>query len=437
MKIVNIVPGFGGSFYCGNCLRDSGYTKSLIKLGHDAIMLPIYLPLTIEQTDIEDDTPLFYGAVNVYLKQNFKIFRNMPLWLEKFFNSSAILRYAAKKAGSTRADGLEEMTISMLNGDEGYQSKELQELIDFLKNHEKPDVVHLSNALLMGLAKKIRQELNIPVVCSLQDEDVWVDAMKPDFQEKLWKLLHEKSKDIDAFIAVSDYFAQYMQKNMKPEASKMHTISIGIDTSLYKVSSFKETPEAVGFLSRMYEPHGFGIFIDAFILLKQNPDFKHIKAIVTGGMTGDDKKYVKKQIKKLEKNKLLSDVEFIENFKTENLIHFFEKISLLSVPVLKGEAFGTYQIESLASGVPLVQPNLGAFPEIIEKTGGGVIFEPNTPEELSKTWAKVLSNPLKLREMRENGIKAVNEKFTSMVLSKEVLDVYEKVVSKMRNSTKK
>jgi len=157
----------------------------------------------------------------------------------------------------------------------------------------------------------------------------------------------------------------------------------------------------------------------------------------TGGMTGDDKKYVKKQIKKLEKNKLLSDVEFIENFKTENLIHFFEKISLLSVPVLKGEAFGTYQIESLASGVPLVQPNLGAFPEIIEKTGGGVVFEPNTPEELSKTWAKVLSNPLKLREMRENGIKAVNEKFTSMVLSKEVLDVYEKVVSKMRNSTKK
>ncbi len=433
MKIVNIVPGFGGSFYCGNCLRDSGYTKSLIKLGHDAIMLPIYLPLTIEQTDIEDDTPLFYGAVNVYLKQNFKIFRKMPAWLERFFNSNAILRYAAKKAGSTRADGLEEMTISMLNGAEGFQEKELQELIDFLKNHEKPDVVHLSNALLMGMAKKIRQELNIPVVCSLQDEDVWIDAMKPDFQKKLWDLLHEKSKDIDAFIAVSDYFAEYMLKNMRPDTEKMHTINIGIDTSLYQVTDFKEMPKAVGFLSRMYEPHGFGIFIDAFILLKQNPEFKHIKAVVTGGMTADDKKFVKKQIKKLKKNNLFSEIEFIEEFKTEKLFYFFDKISILSVPVLKGEAFGTYQIEALASGVPLVQPNLGAFPEIVKNTGGGVIYEPNTPEELAKTWASLLVNPQKLKLMRDNGIKLVNEKFTSMVLSKEVLNIYEKVVLNFKN----
>lgn len=433
MKIVNIVPGFGGSFYCGNCLRDSGYTKSLIKLGHDAIMLPIYLPLTIEQTDIEDDTPLFYGAVNVYLKQNFKIFRKMPAWLERFFNSNAILRYAAKKAGSTRADGLEEMTISMLNGAEGFQEKELQELIDFLKNYEKPDVVHLSNALLMGMAKKIRQELNIPVVCSLQDEDVWIDAMKPDFQKKLWDLLHEKSKDIDAFIAVSDYFAEYMLKNMRPDTEKMHTINIGIDTSLYQVTDFKEMPKAVGFLSRMYEPHGFGIFIDAFILLKQNPEFKHIKAVVTGGMTADDKKFVKKQIKKLKKNNLFSEIEFIEEFKTEKLFYFFDKISILSVPVLKGEAFGTYQIEALASGVPLVQPNLGAFPEIVKNTGGGVIYEPNTPEELAKTWASLLVNPQKLKLMRDNGIKLVNEKFTSMVLSKEVLTIYEKVVLNFKN----
>ncbi len=97
MKIVNIVPGFGGTFYCGNCLRDSGYTKSLIKLGHDAMMLPIYLPLTMEHGVEEDKNPIFYGAVNVYLKQNFKFLRNMPAWMERIFNSSSILRYAAKK----------------------------------------------------------------------------------------------------------------------------------------------------------------------------------------------------------------------------------------------------------------------------------------------------------------------------------------------------
>jgi len=432
MKIVNIVPGFGGTFYCGNCLRDSGYTKSLRNLGHDAIMLPIYLPLTIDQTDVKDETPLFYGAVNMYLKQNFKIFRNMPLWLEHFFNSNAILRYAAKKAGSTRADGLEEMTLSMIEDKEGALNKELQELIDFLKHHEKPDVVHLSNALLMGMATKIREELNIPVVCSLQDEDVWIDAMRPKYQKQMWELMNKKSHDIDAFIAVSEYFANYMSTNMHQAKSKIHTINIGLDMNLYKASSPTNKPQVVGFLSRMYEEHGFGLFVDAFILLKKMPGFEHIKAKVSGGYTADDKSYFKKQLKKISKNKLEHDFEVIDDFKTEHLSAFFEKLTVLSVPVLKGEAFGTYQLESLACGVPLVQPNLGAFAEIIQKTGGGVLYEPNTPEELAKTWAKVLSDPEKIQQMSKEGIETVHAKFTNEVLSKEVLAVYEKVIAQRK-----
>ena len=172
MKIINIVPGFGGTFYCGNCLRDSGFTQALQSLGHEAHTLPIYLPLFTGKEQNENSTPVFYGAVNIYLKQNYSIFRHMPAWLYRFFNSASILKYAAKKAGSTRAHGLEEMTLSMLRGHEGYQKEELQMLIDYLRDYEKPDVVHLSNALLLGLAHKIKNELGIPVVCSLQDEDL-------------------------------------------------------------------------------------------------------------------------------------------------------------------------------------------------------------------------------------------------------------------------
>ncbi len=106
MKIVNIVPGFGGSFYCGNCLRDSAYVKSLQATGHDAITIPIYLPLTLDGEN-KSKFPVFYGAINIYLKQQFPFLRKMPKWMESFFNSSFLLRYAAKKAGSTRAHGLE------------------------------------------------------------------------------------------------------------------------------------------------------------------------------------------------------------------------------------------------------------------------------------------------------------------------------------------
>ena len=427
MKIVNIVPGFGGTFYCGNCLRDSGYTKSLIKLGHDAMMLPIYLPLTMEHGVEENTSPIFYGAVNIYLKQNFKIFRKMPGWMENIFNSSSLLRYAAKKAGSTRTEGLEEMTISMLMGKDGNQNTELQELIDFLKNHEKPDIVHLSNALLIGLAKQIKEQLKVPVICSLQDEDVWVDAMNEHYSNKVWDLMSKKGKDVDSFIAVSEYYANEMKQKMHIPDSKMQVVPIGIDSSLYSYAKPASNPPVIGFISRMYEEHGFGLLIDAFIELKKNPKFSNVLLKLSGGYTADDKKYVKKQVKKLKKAEVYNDVEFIDEYKPEERYSFFNKITLLSVPVLKGEAFGTYQLEALACGVPLVQPELGAFPEIIKQTAGGVTYSPNTPEALKNSWIEVLSNPELITRMSKEGYNSVLEKYAIDPISERLLGIYKNI----------
>ncbi|MDA3954503.1 MAG: glycosyltransferase family 4 protein [Bacteroidales bacterium] len=429
MKIINIVPGFGGTFYCGNCLRDSAFTNSLKKTGHDAITLPLYLPLNSMNSSSENDLPVFYGAVNVYLEQKFRFFRHMPKWLHKFFNSPAILRYASKKSESTRASGLEEMTISMLKGAEGYQEEELELLINFLKYHEKPDVVHLSNALLMGLAGRIREELNIPVICSLQDEDVWIDAMNDNYRTKLWDIMCEKSKDIDAFVAVSQYFGDVMQKRMCIPNEKLHIVPIGVDPKVYRFSEPVQNPPVIGYLSRMNKENGFEVLIDAFIELKKKDKFKNVLLKATGGKTSDDNKFLNKQLKKLKRNGIEKDIEFIDNFSIEKLNDFFEKLTVLSVPVLKGEAFGMYQLESLACGIPIVQPALGAFPEIAKETNGGVIYEPNTPDILAEKLTEVLSDREKIKELGSNGRKAVENKYNTDELTRQMLIIYEKVIS--------
>jgi len=429
MKIVNIVPGFGGTFYCGNCLRDSAYATSLKALGHEAITLPLYLPLTSKDYNHEDDISVFYGAVNIYLKQNFRFFRRMPKWLYNFFNSSSILRYAAKKSGSTRAVGLEAMTISMLQGSEGFQKDELDELIYFLKHHEKPDVVHLSNALLLGLAKKIREELQIPVICSLQDEDVWVDAMEEPFRSRIWKLMGEKALDTDALIAVSDYFAKQMKMKMSIPDDKLHVVHIGVDPAKYNVYTPNIDVPTIGFLSRSNRENGFEVLVDAFIKLKGNARFSNARLRVTGGKTGDDDKFISRQVDKLKRKGFQNDIEFVEDFRTEALGRFFDGLTLLSVPVLEGEAFGLYQLESLASGIPLVQPALGAFPEIVEATGGGVTFHPNTADALAKKFEEVLSSPEHIVKMGINGRKSVEGKFNTSILVKKMIEVYESVVS--------
>jgi glycosyltransferase involved in cell wall biosynthesis len=429
VKIANIVPGFGGTFYCGNCLRDSGFVKSLKAAGHEAVTVPVYLPLTAKECTTDREIPVFYGAVNIYLKQNFRLFRNMPAWLERFFNSAPLLKYAAKKAGSTRASGLEDMTISMLLGRDGNQKEELQQLTDYLKHHEKPDVVHLSNALLIGIAAQIREELGIPVVSSLQDEDVWIDPMDEINREKLWSLMSEKARDVDAFVAVSGYFAGVMKQNMNIPDEKLHIVHIGVEPGSYKINVPALSPPVIGYLSRLNHENGLEIVVDAFIRLKSDIRLKNAKLRLSGGMTGDDKSFVKKQIKKLKKSNFLQDVEFVDDFYGDALDNFFAGLSVLTVPVLKGEAFGLYQLEAMASGIPVVQPALGAFPEVVEVTGGGAIFHPNTPEALATKLAEVLSQPEKLKQMSFSGRKAIEEKFNNKILTENMVKIYEKVVA--------
>jgi glycosyltransferase involved in cell wall biosynthesis len=354
----------------------------------------------------------------------------MPGWFHRLLDARPILRYAARKAGSTRASGLEEMTISMLRGIEGYQNEELLQLVNYLKHHEKPDLVHLSNALLLGLAETIRNELKIPVICSLQDEDVWVDAMKPAYRGKIWDLMAEKGKDIDAFIAVSSFYGDLMKSNLKIADDKMHIVHIGVNPEIYKVYQPVLEPPVIGYLSRLCEENGLEILVDAFIELKDHSAFKSTKLRLSGGKTGDDNPFIRRQILKLKRKGYHHDVEWIEDFSPDGLPSFFKGLTVLSVPVLKGEAFGLYQIESLASGIPVVQPALGAFPEIVNATGGGLVYSPNTPKPLADALEGLFSRPEKLQQLSKNGRTAIMNAFNNVSITNRMINVYETVLKR-------
>ncbi len=424
MKIAHIIPGSGGSFYCGNCMRDSKYIRALIDLGHQVIKVPLYLPLFEDAHDL-DEVPVFYGAVNLYLKQQFPIFRHMPLFIEHALDSKGVLEMAARKAGSTRAKGLEEMTISMLLGEDGNQKEELERLVDWLVDEAKPDVVHLSNALLLGLAHRIKQRMNVAVVCSLQDEDVWVDAMDDHYRQKVWDLMSERGKDVDIFIPVSNFFAAEIHKRMVIHESKMIPVHIGVDTEDYSPKNILDKEPVIGYLSRMCEENGLAVLVDAFILLRKNPEYATVKLKITGGKTGDDIHFIKKQKHKISKSRLENDVFWVEEFEGEERQHFFDSVRLISVPVLNGEAFGLYMLEAMASGIPMVQPALGAFQEVIETSGGGVIYAENTPELLAEALAALIFSDVKLQELSAAGISGVKEHFDIHAQAKKMVKVYE------------
>ena len=429
MKIAHIIPGSGGSFYCGNCLRDSKYVRALKDLGHQVIKVPMYLPLFDDAHDLSD-VPVFYGAVNLYLKQRFPIFRHMPAFVENALDSKSVLQMAAHKAGSTRAKGLEEMTVSMLLGEDGLQKAELDRMVDWLANEAKPDVVHLSNALLLGLARQIKLKLNIPVVCSLQDEDVWVDVMTDLYRKEVWDLMSERGKDVDAFISVSNYYAAEIHQKMTIRENQMHTVHIGVDTSDYSPKNITEKEPVIGYISRMCEENGLAVLVDAFILLRKNAEYSAVKLKITGGKTDDDLHFIKVQKQKISNAGLGKDVFWEEEFEGEERHKFFDSVRLISVPVMNGEAFGLYQLEAMASGIPMVQPALGAFPEVIEISGGGVIYTPNSPENLSKALGNLILNDKKLQELSLAGLIGVKQHFDIHEQAKKMVAVYERVLKK-------
>ena len=431
MKIAHIIPGSGGSFYCGNCLRDSKYIRALKDLGHQAIKVPLYLPIFDDGHDL-DEVPVFYGAVNLYLKQQFPIFRYMPSFVEHALDSKSVLNMAARKAGSTRAKGLEEMTISMLLGEDGGQKEELERLVDWLADEAKPDVVHLSNALLLGLARQIKKRLNVPVICSLQDEDVWVDAMTDHYRKQVWDLMSERGKDVDMFIPVSDYFSAEINKRMVISESKMQTVHLGVDTADYSPKPIAQKEPVIGYLSRMCEENGLAVLVDAFILLRKDPEFISVKLKITGGKTGDDLHFIKEQKIKISKAGLENDVLWVEEFEGEERQKFFDSVRLISVPVLNGEAFGLYQLEAMASGIPMVQPALGAFPEVIKVSGGGVIYSPNEPKHLAEALASLILNDEKLHELSTAGLEGVKQHFDIHAQAKKMVAVYESDLKQIR-----
>ena len=438
MNIMHIIPGSGGSFYCGNCLRDAKYVEAMRKSNHMVRKLPMYLPLFADEHDLSREIPVFYGAISIYLKQLFPIFRKAPGWVDRALNSKPMLKLASKFAGSTRAKGLEEMTISMLLGEEGQQKEELQKMIDWIVENCDPDVIHLSNALLLGLAHQLGERMQVPVICSLQDEDVWVDVMKPSAAESVWKLMSTKAEDVAKFISVSDYYAVVMKDKMSLPDEKVASVHIGVDPADYTFKPVTEKKRNIGYVSRMCHENGLDILVDAFILLKQKEGFGDVNLVLTGGSTGDDKKFLADIRSRIRENGLQKQVEFHEDFEEQGLRDYLEKVSVVSVPVRNGEAFGIYLLECMVSGIPVVQPALGAFPEIVELAGGGVIYKENTPEALALALEKLLSDPKALDSLSRAGKEGVDKHFHIDVQAERMVEVYASAIKNYNASgTKK
>jgi len=421
MNFVQITPG-AGSMYCGNCLRDNALVAALRQMNHAAVLVPLYLPLTLDEADQSAGTPLFFSGLKVYLDQKTQLFRKAPGWLRKTLDTPSLLKWAADHAAKTRPEEVGDHTLSMLRGEEGNQARDLEELVAWLKTQPPPDVVCLSNALLLGMARQIKAELGGRVVCMLQGEDAFLDALPEETRAAAWGTLAERAAEVDLFLAPSHYFGGLMAVRLNLPEDRVRVVPNGISVEGYQPASLPPDPPVLGYFARMCREKGLDVLIEAYILLRQRSRWENLKLRVGGSCGPAEEPLVNALREELKANGVLGDVEFCPNLDRAGKEAFYRSLSVFSVPATYGEAFGLYVLEALASGVPVVQPNHAAFPELIEATGGGMLCKPGDPESLADAIEKLLSNPIISGNMAAAGRKTVLEKYSAAQMAQNLLD---------------
>lgn len=434
MKITYIAAGAGGMI-CGNCLRDTTLTAALAQLGHDVEVVPTYTPIRTDES-VDTSHRVFYGGINVYLQQKSAIFRHTPAAIDWLFDRPALLRWVSRFAVKTEPQDLGEITVSVLEGAHGRQSKELEKLIEWLGEHP-PEVVHITNSMLAAIAPAVKSEIGVPVVCSLQGEDYFLTHLPERYQQRAFAALRQVAGTIDRFVAPCRDHAEAMAPMLGIERGAIRIVRPGLNLQGFEERTPRNPNEfVIGYLARVSPEKGLHQLADAFqqIRAKRGAGPPRCKLHVAGWLGPEHVGYLDQVRQSIERAGLAADFEYLGNIGRPEKLQFLRSLDVLSVPVSYRAPKGAYALEAWAAGVPVVEPRIGVFPELLAETGGGLLCEPNDTPSLTAALERLIDHPGEAREMGLRGRQAVYERFHSRRLAEETVAVYQELLKQRRTS---
>lgn len=428
LRIAYVAAGAAG-MYCGSCIHDNTLAAALIERGHEVALLPTYTPIRTDEVDVSRPR-VFYGAVNVYLEQKVPGWARAPRALRRLLDRRPLLRWISRFSTSTDAKDLGALTLSVLQGESGRQARELEELVDWLARW-RPQVVQLTNAMFLGLARSLRERLGVPIVCGLPGEDLFLDQLAEPWHERVMAELRSRAGDVDAFLAPNLYYAERMAPYLGVARELIHVVPLGvrIPSRSRGARPRSEGPVAVGYLARICPEKGLHVLAEAFRELAGGvgPEAVHLRI---GGYLGDDQRpFLESLVRRFAAWGLAERVTVDGELDAQAKERFLDEIDVLSVPTTYRESKGLYVLEALARGVPVVQPRHGAFPELVEGSGGGLLVEPESPESLAAGLARLVRDPGLRRRLGAAGAAAVRDRWSAASMARATEAVYRGILA--------
>ncbi|HEY2838525.1 MAG TPA: glycosyltransferase family 4 protein [Pirellulales bacterium] len=428
MRIVYLAAGAGGMF-CGSCLHDNTLAAALGKMGEDILLVPTYTPIRTDEEDVSERRVMF-GGINVYLQQKLAFFRRTPWFFDWLLDRPGLIDWLASRGMSTEASELGDITVSMLRGEEGNQRKEVAKMVHWLATEIRPDVIHLSNAMLIGMAREIRRALNVPIVCTLSGEDVFLDKLLSPYREQAQQILRERADDVTAYVALNSYYARHMADYMGIDPERVEVIPHGLKLAGH---AEKQRPAdrrgiVIGYMARICHDKGLHHLVDAFALLAQDKSLPPMTLRAAGYLGKSDRPYLERAQSKLRAAGLEQRFEYLGELDRPGKIAFLQSLDVMSVPTVYRESKGLSILEAWANATPVVLPEHGTFPELVADTGGGVLHTPENPQAIAAALRELILDLPASDEMGRRGRQAIVDRYTDEVMARRTLALYRRLV---------
>ena len=432
MNILSITAGAAG-MYCGSCLRDNALAVELLRRGDQVTLLPLYTPTSPDEPSVSRDRVLF-GGISVYLQQYLPMFRRTPRWIDRLLDSPAIIKFFASRALSTDPKMLGDMTVSMLEGDRGILRKEFDKLLEWLAAEPVPDVVNLPNSLLIGLAAPLKRALKRPIVCTLQGEDLFLENLIEPYRSRSIELIQRQVPDVERFLSVSEAYVPKMASMLAIPPERIAIVPLGINLAGYRRRERHPhqagDPFRIGFFARIAPEKGLHLLADAYIRLRRRVPHARMQFDAAGYMWQAQAPYLAEVKAKLHAAGLGEEFTYHGAVDRAAKLAFLRSLDVMSVPAPYDEPKGVSILESMAVGVPVVQPRRGAFTEMVEKTGGGLLVRPDDADALADALHELWTDRALNDRLGQLGFDGVRTHYDIVKSTERLLTVYEEVSGK-------
>jgi glycosyltransferase involved in cell wall biosynthesis len=433
VKILSITAGAAG-MYCGSCARDNALARELLARGHDVTLIPVYTATRTDEPNVSRQRVLF-GGISVYLQHYISVFRKMPRFVDRVWDAPGVIGTFAGRMVSNDPKMLGELMLSMLDGESGVLRREFEKLLEWIRAEPLPDIINLPNSLLISLALPLHRELNRPVVCTLQGEELFIEGLMEPYRTKALERIRSQVKHVDHFIPVSQYCGAFMHEYLDIPRDKASVVPLGINMQGYdRKPQAAQSEYRIGYFARVAPEKGLHVLADAYIRFRRLIGDSKAKLEAAGYASPAHAGYLDEVKQTLKRAGLEDEFTYRGVVDREGKLAFLKSLDLLSVPATYDEPKGMFLLEAMGCGVPVVQPRRGAFVEIVEKTGGGVLVEPDSPDALARAFHALFKDRDAAEALGSKGFQNVRRHYSVEVSADRLLQVYESVLSTTKTS---